>query len=631
MNESEKLTDNDNSHSLDRTSNIHASSTPLLVEQTWWQRPLIWGVFLVLLFVLREFFLIGFLTFLLCFMIRGVVGVLTRAMRRQRDDHRLDLILTLVVFFLICAAFFGLGRFFVPPLIREGKSLLAQLKDANAEQVQNTLLANTVGKWKFDSLYGTPDDSRYQTALREFQTAGRHGNGLYQEFPKLHSRLEAEFESNYEQTQVLQLRSDTTVAGTPLKQWFLETKAPELFHDKSDYYISRWRAKQASTQKPDELVKLSQSPDFESRRDEQIRQRIWTDVNADPVLLAQLTDQWGRAMSIQAWDNFRSSPQYKTQFKKFYETQFADAANHVPVDYAYFQTLAAAYPKGKPAFTAAVQQHDKTKPESAAHQQFDFESAKKLELGQQWWGTSHTVDWVRDHAAADGPKVLEAGVQRLDEGLGQVVRIPIQVGTALLLAVFMLIEWHGVKSGVAGIRNTRLRRVFDEVAPGIVALGKLMGKSFQGQVLIAFINACLTLLALWLIGVEYKFVLALLVFVFSFIPVVGVILSGFPICLIAILQPGGSLWMAMQVIVAIGIIHLIEGMILSPRIIGKIGHLHPVLVIVILLVAEHFFGMWGLILGVPVAIYLIRVVLLHSPIPGIYEPEPENTSAEVAP
>ena len=45
-----------------------------------------------------------------------------------------------------------------------------------------------------------------------------------------------------------------------------------------------------------------------------------------------------------------------------------------------------------------------------------------------------------------------------------------------------------------------------------------------------------------------------------------------------------------------------------------------------------FFGMWGLILGLPVAIYIIRVVLLKSPIPGIYEPnphaEPEPSSPE---
>ena len=68
-------------------------------------------------------------------------------------------------------------------------------------------------------------------------------------------------------------------------------------------------------------------------------------------------------------------------------------------------------------------------------------------------------------------------------------------------------------------------------------------------------------------------------------------------------------------------IHMIEGMILAPRIIGKIGHLSPVLVIAILLVSEHFFGMWGLILGVPVAIYIIRVVILNKAIPGVYDPD----------
>ena len=78
--------------------------------------------------------------------------------------------------------------------------------------------------------------------------------------------------------------------------------------------------------------------------------------------------------------------------------------------------------------------------------------------------------------------------------------------------------------------------------------------------------------------------------------------------------------MVLEVIVAIAIIHMLEATLLSPRIIGKIGHIHPVLVIVILLVAERFFGMWGLVLGVPVAIYLIRVVILNTAIPGVYEP-----------
>ena len=421
-----------------------------------------------------------------------------------------------------------------------------------------------------------------------------------------------------------------TQASSRLEQWFLEIKAPQLYNDKSDYYLSRWEAEHASPEKADELAELRQQPDFESRRDDQIRQQIWTDIKSDPVLLTQLKSEWAQSESIQAWDKFRASSEYKTQFKKFYESEIKDTANQVPIDYSFYQTLAAAYPQGKAAFLAAVRQHDQQQQESPAHQQFDFESATKLELGQQWWATSHAADWARDHAASDGPKVLEGLVQRIDKGFGELLRIPIQIFTALLLSIFMLIEWQGVKDGIASLRNTRVRPVYDEIAPGVVALGKLIGKSFQGQVIISFFNACFTLFALWLIGVEYKFILALVVFVFSFIPVLGVILSGLPLCTIALLQPGGSLLIAFQVVVAIAIIHLIEGMILSPRIIGKIGHLHPVLVIAILLVAEKFFGMWGLVLGVPVAIYIIRVVILNSPIPGIYEPGGETEATQHA-
>ena len=65
-------------------------------------------------------------------------------------------------------------------------------------------------------------------------------------------------------------------------------------------------------------------------------------------------------------------------------------------------------------------------------------------------------------------------------------------------------------------------------------------------------------------------------------------------------------------------------MVLSPKIIGKVLHLHPVLILVIIVVGEHLFGIWGLLLGVPVAVYILRVAMLNERIPGIYEPVRET-------
>ena len=423
------------------SSNIPSPIPPSLCQQTWWYRPLIWGTLLVLLYLLRDFFLIGFLTFLLCFTVRSLVVALTRRIDPRRDTRRLELILTLAIFLCCFLMLYGLGRYFVPEVIHQGKNLSAQVRTLSADKVQDALLSRTIGSWEFNQQFGSPQDPRYQQGLKQFQSS-RHG----------------------------------------------------------------------------------------------------------------------------------------------------------------------------------AEEPNRPGPTEDSQEQAEFEPATKLALGQHWWATSPQAAWIREHATNDGPGILEGVVRRVDDGLDYLVRIPIQVLTALLLSVFMLFEWDGVTRGIADLRNTRVQPVYDEVAPGIIALGKLIGKSFQGQVLIALINASLMLAALWLIGVENKFVLALVMFVSCFIPVVGVILSGIPICAVAILQPDGSLWMVLQVMLAIGFIHLLEGMILSPRIIGKIGHLHPVLVIVILLVAEKFFGMWGLVLGVPVAIYIIRVVILDSPIPGIYEP-----------
>jgi predicted PurR-regulated permease PerM len=528
---------------------------------------------------------------------------------------------------------YGLGRYFVPQLVRQGKSLVTQIQDLNANQVQNTLLAHTVGKWRFERTYGSPSDPRYQMGLQDYQAAGRNGEGLYQEFPKLYSKLRADFEANDRRARILNQRSfdpKGPLAMEQLQRWFLAVKAPKLFQEKSEFYLSVWEADHASPEQADELKTLETQPDFESRRDAEIRQRIWEDVTADPVLLTQLKNEWTHTLSSETWKSFRNSPQYKEEFKKFYEKLASQSPDLAPIDFEYFQTLAAAYPKGREAFVAAVRQHDATVNESPAHQRFDFESATKLQLGQQWWSTSHVADWVRDHAADEGPQLFEGILKRFNEGFGSVVRIPIQVATAVLLSFVMLIEWEGLKSGLIGLRDTRVRPIFDEVAPGIAALGKLIGKLFQGQVIISFYNACFMLIAMWFIGIEYKFILAVIVFVFSFIPVVGVVLSGFPICVIAVMQSGGSLMTVFAVVVSIAIIHAIEGIVLSPRIIGKIGHLHPVLVIVILLVGEHFFGMWGLVLGVPVAIYLLRIVILRAPIPGIYEPGQTSPQQELA-
>jgi predicted PurR-regulated permease PerM len=55
-------------------------------------------------------------------------------------------------------------------------------------------------------------------------------------------------------------------------------------------------------------------------------------------------------------------------------------------------------------------------------------------------------------------------------------------------------------------------------------------------------------------------------------------------------------------------VHTIEAYLLNPLIYGAEFELNPVLTLIILFVAYHAFGVWGMLLGLPVARYLLRDV-----------------------
>jgi len=220
------------------------------------------------------------------------------------------------------------------------------------------------------------------------------------------------------------------------------------------------------------------------------------------------------------------------------------------------------------------------------------------------------------------------------------------------LSFFITFDMPRLRRGIRRLETSRISDFYLEIAPGLISFGRLMGRAFQAQGVIALCNTILTLLVLKLpailgtgAGIQNEVFLCSIVFLCSFVPVLGVVFSSVPISIMAIIQPQGSLFLALYAIVGILVVHFIETSILNPKILGDMLHLHPVMVLVILAMGEYFFGVWGLLLGVPVAVYIIRYVILAEDmhmlgslqtgvtrltgIRGVLEPEePEPKSAE---
>jgi predicted PurR-regulated permease PerM len=129
-------------------------------------------------------------------------------------------------------------------------------------------------------------------------------------------------------------------------------------------------------------------------------------------------------------------------------------------------------------------------------------------------------------------------------------------------------------------------------------LSRDLNGAIRGQLLICVINGVLTTLGMMLLGLNYSVTVGIIAGVCSLIPVFGTVISTVPAVLIALTQ---SWLMALEVVGVILLIHLIEANFLNPKVMGHNVELHPAIILSALYIAEHYFGVAGLLLAVPLA------------------------------
>jgi predicted PurR-regulated permease PerM len=129
----------------------------------------------------------------------------------------------------------------------------------------------------------------------------------------------------------------------------------------------------------------------------------------------------------------------------------------------------------------------------------------------------------------------------------------------------------------------------------------------RGQLLICLVNGVLSAIGFALVDLKYWPVLALVATVFSLVPIFGSIASSVPAVALGLTQSFGT---AVFVLVWIVGIHQLEANLLNPKILGDAAKIHPLLVIFSLLVGEHFFGVVGALLAVPV-MSIAQSVFVH--------------------
>ncbi len=129
----------------------------------------------------------------------------------------------------------------------------------------------------------------------------------------------------------------------------------------------------------------------------------------------------------------------------------------------------------------------------------------------------------------------------------------------------------------------------------------------RGQLIICLINGVLSGIGFWLLGLKYWTFLTVLATIMSLIPIFGSILSTIPAVAVALLGGAGQALLVLAWIVGV---HQLEANVLNPKIMGDSARVHPVLVVFALLIGEHFAGLVGALLAVPV-LSITQTIFLH--------------------
>ena len=178
-----------------------------------------------------------------------------------------------------------------------------------------------------------------------------------------------------------------------------------------------------------------------------------------------------------------------------------------------------------------------------------------------------------------------------------------------VVAFYLLVDWNDLLAGVD-------RWLPRQHAPRIRALAgevdRKLAAFFRGQGLVCLIMGVYYAIGLSLAGLSYGLVIGLFAGLAGFIPLVGAILGGLVAIAMAISQfwPDWTPVLIVAAVFAVG--QVLDGNVLSPRIVGGSVGLHPVWIIFAVFAFGYLFGFVGMLVAVPAAAaigVLVRFVL----------------------
>ncbi len=138
----------------------------------------------------------------------------------------------------------------------------------------------------------------------------------------------------------------------------------------------------------------------------------------------------------------------------------------------------------------------------------------------------------------------------------------------------------------------------EDMASVVTLMDAALGAYLRGRIILGFCMAVMCTVGLLVIRIDFALLLGTIAGVFEIVPVIGIIIGAIPIMLVTLAtSPSQLLWVILLIVAAQ---QIVDYLLLPLVARGTVG-LHPALVMLVIVVGSEVAGVWGVLLGVPVA------------------------------
>jgi predicted PurR-regulated permease PerM len=135
----------------------------------------------------------------------------------------------------------------------------------------------------------------------------------------------------------------------------------------------------------------------------------------------------------------------------------------------------------------------------------------------------------------------------------------------------------------------------------LITTEHMLANYVRGQLLLGLIIGVITYLGLWMLDIPYRLSLAVFAGVLEMVPVIGPIISAIPALIVAV---SGGIWVFGGVAILYAVVQQVENNLLVPKVMQKSVGINPMVTLLILLTGGKLFGLVGVILGIPSALFV---------------------------